>query len=147
VWHVLRDFNSHTAWHPAIAESRIEDGLPPDAVGAVRRFTLKEGGMLREQLLVLDDRRRELAYCLIEGPLPLFDYVATVRLRPVTDGNGTFWQWRSTFHPPRERQGEMVALVRDGIYRAGFRGLADHLEQFQQKREAVLLELRKNKEI
>jgi NADPH:quinone reductase-like Zn-dependent oxidoreductase len=148
VWHVLRDFNSHVAWHPAIAESRIEDGLPPDAIGAVRRFTLKDGGMLREQLLVLDDRRHELAYCLIEGPLPLFDYVATVRLRPVTDGNGTFWQWRSTFHPPRERQDEMVALVRDGIYRAGFRGLADHLEQFQQKREAVLRpELRKNKEI
>jgi NADPH:quinone reductase-like Zn-dependent oxidoreductase len=127
VWRVLRDFNGHLAWHPAIATSRIEDNLPGDTVGAVRCFTLKQGGMLREQLLVLDDRRHELTYCLLEGPLPLFDYVATIRLKPVTDGNATFWQWRSTFRPPRERQDEMVGLVRDGIYRAGFRGLADHL--------------------
>ena len=127
VWRVLRDFNSHFAWHPAIAASHIEGGLPADAVGAIRCFTLKDGGMLREQLLVLDDRRHELTYCLVEGPLPLFDYVATIRLKPVTDGSGTFWQWRSTFHPPREREAEMVALVGDGIYRAGFHGLADHL--------------------
>lgn len=127
VWRVLRDFNSHVHWHPAIATSEIEDSMPPDAVGAVRRFTLEDGSLLREQLLSSDDARHELSYCLLEGPLPLFNYVATIRLKPVTDGGRTFWQWRSTFEPPAERRDEMVALVRDGIYRAGFRALASHL--------------------
>ena len=129
IWHVLRDFNSHMVWHPAIAESRIEESMPSDSVGAVRCFTLKDGGMLREQLIMLDDAKRELAYCLMEGPLPLFDYVASIRVKPVTDGNRTFWQWRSSFRPPTERREEMISLVRDGIYRAGFGGLAAYLRR------------------
>lgn len=129
VWHVLRDFNSHVHWHPAIATSEIEDGLSADAVGAVRCFTLKAGGLLREQLISSDDATHELSYCLLEAPLPLFGYVARIQLKPVTDGNRTFWQWRSTFDPPAERREEMVALVRDGIYRAGFRALAAHLRR------------------
>ena len=51
VWAVLRDFNSHAQWHPAIADSRIEDGRRPDEVGCVRAFRLKDGGALREKLL------------------------------------------------------------------------------------------------
>lgn len=133
VWRILRDFNSHVHWHPAIAASEIEDGVPPDAVGAVRRFTLADGSLLREQLLSSDHAAHELSYCLIEGPLPLFNYVATIRLKAVTDGGGTFWQWRSTFEPPAAQREAMVALVRDGIYRAGFRALAGHLRGLQQR--------------
>ncbi|MDQ0313631.1 zinc-binding dehydrogenase [Amorphus orientalis] len=127
VWRVLRDFNSHVHWHPAIAASEIEGGLAPDAVGAVRRFHLADGAMLREQLIDLDDRARELTYCLIEGPLPLFDYVASIRLRPVTDTGSTFWEWRSTFRPPPGERDALTALVRDQIYRAGFRALGPYL--------------------
>ena len=43
VWRVLRDFNSHEAWHPAIASSRIEAGEAADIVGAVRAFSLRDG--------------------------------------------------------------------------------------------------------
>ena len=56
-------------------------------VGAVRHFRLADGGELREQLLSLSDEKRTLSYCLLEAPLPLMGYVATVRLKPVTDGN------------------------------------------------------------
>ncbi|WP_346911961.1 SRPBCC family protein [uncultured Roseibium sp.] len=38
VWRWLRDFNSHWDWHPAIAESEIENGLPADSVGACARL-------------------------------------------------------------------------------------------------------------
>ena len=33
VWKVVRDFNALPGWHPAIAESRIEEGRPADQVG------------------------------------------------------------------------------------------------------------------
>ncbi len=29
VWEVLRDFNGHDQWHPAVADSHIERGQPP----------------------------------------------------------------------------------------------------------------------
>lgn len=120
VWAILRDFNGHDRWHPAIAFSEIEGGEPVDAVGSVRHFRLKDGGELREQLLALSDKDRRLSYCLLEAPLPLMGYVASVRLKPVTDGNATFWEWRSEFNPPAHRRDELVKLVTEGIYQAGF---------------------------
>src|SRR6187399_400298 len=123
VWRVLRDFNGHDRWHPAIAASAIEAGAPVDMVGAVRRFRLADGGELREQLLSLSDEKHTLTYCLLEAPLPLMGYVATIRLKPVTDGARTFWEWRSAFRPPEHRREELTALVRDGVYRAGFEAI------------------------
>ena len=102
--------------------ARSKARCPVDAVGAVRRFRLADGGELREQLLSLSDDKRTLTYCLLEAPLPLMGYVATIRLKPVTDGDGTFWEWRSEFRPPEHRREELTALVRDGVYRAGFAG-------------------------
>ena len=51
VWAVLRDFNSHDRWHPAVARSRMENDVAGDVVGGVRRFSLSDGAELREQLL------------------------------------------------------------------------------------------------
>src|SRR4051812_10577004 len=96
VWRILRDFNGHDRWHPAIASSRMESDEPSDRVGGVRDFRLKSGGRLREQLLALSDCEYSLTYCLLESPLPLMGYVATMRLKPVTDGNRTFWEWQSS---------------------------------------------------
>ena len=126
VWHLLRDFNSHAAWHPAIAASRIEAGESGDLVGAVRAFHLADGSLLRERLIALSDRNREMTYCLLAGPLPLDDYVATMRLRPVTDGDRTFVQWQSRFRPPPDRAEDLTRLVAEDIYEAGFRALQRH---------------------
>ena len=120
VWAILRDFNGHDQWHPAIAASAIEAGEPADTVGAVRAFRLADGGALREQLLELSDRHRRLTYCLLESPLPLMGYVATIRLLPVTDTDATFWEWRCEFQPPANRSAELVKLVAENIYEAGF---------------------------
>jgi NADPH:quinone reductase-like Zn-dependent oxidoreductase len=123
VWRVLRDFNGHDRWHPAVATSAIDDGRPADMIGAVRRFRLADGGELREQLLSLSDEGHSFTYCILEAPLPLMGYVATVLLKPVTDGDHTFWEWRSAFHPPPHRREELTALVREGIYKAGFEAI------------------------
>ncbi len=124
VWRLLRDFNGHEDWHPAIAESRIEGGLSGDQVGAVRRFALHDGAVLREQLLALSDRDHGFTYCILDSPLPLIDYVAQVRLKPVTDGRRTFWEWASTFRTPPGQEEELAGLVRRQIYEAGFAAVA-----------------------
>ena len=111
VWRILRDFNGHERWHPAVAESRIEEGRQADEIGCVRRFRLADGGILREQLLRLSDRERSFTYCILEAPIPLIDYVATVRLKPVTDGQRTFWDWQSSFRTPAGEEKALVGLV------------------------------------
>ena len=120
VWAVLRDFNGHESWHPAVAESRIENQNPADKIGAVRNFRLEDGGVLREQLLALSDREHSFSYCLLDTPIPLFNYVAHVALKPVTDGNRTFWQWRSSFTTPEGREEELQRVVGEDIYMQGF---------------------------
>src|SRR5690242_15982700 len=120
VWAILRDFNGHERWHPAVAESRIEDGRRADEIGCIRRFRLVAGGELREQLLRLSDREHSFTYCILEAPIPLIDYVATVTLKPVTDGTRTFWEWRSSFRTPPGEEAALAALVGEQIYEAGF---------------------------
>jgi len=127
VWEVLRDFNSHLDWHPIIATSEIEDGLAADQVGCVRNFTLKDGNALREQLLTLDDHNHVSTYCILDSTIPLQRYVATVRLKPVTDGRRTFWHWQSTFATPPGRERELVDAVGNGVYEAGFVALREYL--------------------
>jgi NADPH2:quinone reductase len=129
VWAVLRDFNSHAAWHPAVAESTIEGGEPADQVGCVRRFTLRDGNLIREQLLALSDEDHVSTYCILDATLPMRRYVATVQLKRVTDGERTFWHWQSTFDVPRGREREFEALVGGGVYEGGFQGLQAHLRR------------------
>lgn len=128
VWALLRDFNGHDQWHPAIATSAIERSLPSDLVGCVRRFKLQDGGELREQLLTLSDIEQCFSYCLLDTPVPLFNYVAHVNLHPVTDGDQTFWQWKSRFTTPQGRENEMADLVAKNIYEAGFEAIRTQLE-------------------
>jgi len=131
VWAVLRDFNSHHLWHPAVVRSRMEDDLGGDVVGGVREFSLTGGAELREQLLRQSDRDYTLTYCILDSSLPLLDYVATLRLKPVTDGSRTFWDWRSQFRAPQERAAELQDLVGRKLYETGFAGLRTFLAQQQ----------------
>jgi NADPH:quinone reductase-like Zn-dependent oxidoreductase/uncharacterized protein YndB with AHSA1/START domain len=127
VWAVIRDFNSHDQWHAVVDQSRIEAGEKSDQVGCVRSFTLKNGNHIREQLLTLDDREHRSTYCIVEATVPLQRYVATVALKPVTDGNRTFWHWESTFATPPGRERELREMVAQGVYEAGFENLRRHL--------------------
>lgn len=134
VWDILRDFNGHDRWHPAIASSHIEGNEPATRVGAVRNFRLQDGSLLREQLLSLSDQNRSLRYCLLEAPIPLMNYVAELRLKPVTDGIRTFWEWSSSFDPPLRRRDELVRLVTHDIYQAGFAAVRRLLERQEGRR-------------
>ena len=137
VWAVLRDFNSHAHWHPVVADSYIEDGLPADQVGCVRNFRLADGNVLREQLIALSDTDYVSTYCILDTTIPLIDYVATVRLKPVTDGTRTFWHWESTFATPPGRERELTEQVGRNVYEAGFEALRRHLAESRDRGAAV----------
>jgi NADPH:quinone reductase-like Zn-dependent oxidoreductase len=129
VWAVLRDFNSHEAWHPVVSRSAIENDEPSDQVGCVRSFTLRDGNHIREQLLALSDTDHISTYCILDATLPMRRYVATLQLKRVTDGDRTFWHWQSTFDAPRGRERELAELVGKGVYEGGFEGLRAFLRR------------------
>ena len=123
VWKVLRDFNGLPAWHPGIAESRIENGEPSDKVGCVRDFRLRNGDRIREKLLGLSDFDLFCTYSILESPMGVENYVATLRLTPITDGERTFAEWTAEFDCPPEREAELVSSIGGGVFQGGFDAL------------------------
>ncbi|WP_422370574.1 SRPBCC family protein [Hoeflea sp.] len=128
-WDVLRDFNGHDQWHPVVADSAIERGYASDRVGCVRRFHLVDGSELREKLLTFSDAEMAFSYCLLDTPVPLLNYVAHVRLSPVTDGDRTFWHWESRFDTPPGREDELAQMVGENIYQGGIDAIRALLEE------------------
>lgn len=127
VWAALRDFNTFDRWLPPVKKSAIERGQPSDKIGCVRRLVLAGGEELREQLLTLSDLEQTMSYCLLDTPIPLFNYVAHIRLLPVTDGDRTFWQWECRFTTRPGEEAAMTQLVAEDIYRAGFESIRKEL--------------------
>jgi hypothetical protein len=125
VWAVVRDFNALPQWTPFVADSRIEGGLPADKVGCVRNFRLKDGGIIRERLLALSDYDFECSYSILESPMGVENYVATLKLTPITDGNRCFCEWWAEFDPPFGKEAELADSIGQGVFQAAF----DHLKQ------------------
>lgn len=123
VWERIRDFNGMPRWHPRIRDSRIENGEPADRVGCVRDFHLQNGDRIRERLLGLSDYDMFQTYAILESPMPLTDYVATLRLTPVTDGARTFAEWTAEFECAREVAEDLVSGIGGNVFQAGFDAL------------------------
>jgi NADPH2:quinone reductase len=129
VWEILRDFNGHESWHPAVAASRLEEDASGDLIGAVRDFRLADGSRIREQLLALSDRDTSFAYCILEASVPLRNYVAEVRLRPVTSDRTCLWQWRAHFDASAADREQLSRFIAQDIFEAGFRAVRVMLER------------------
>jgi hypothetical protein len=126
VWARIRDFNSLPLWHPAIADSRIENQEPSDRVGCIRHFHTRDGGMIRERLLALSDYDYTCTYEILESPMGVANYVATLKLTPVTDGARTFAEWSTEFDCAEGRESELTELIGGGVFQGGFDALKRH---------------------
>ena len=123
VWAVIRDFNGLPTWTPFVADSRIEANLRADQVGCVRAFRLNDGGRIRERLLALSDFEFSQSYAILESPMGVEDYVATLRLLPITDGGRTFAEWSATFRCAPAREADLVNQIGRTVFLAGLQAL------------------------
>ena len=127
VWEKVRDFNGLPSWHPAIADSRIELQQPADKVGCIRNFTLRDGGRIREQLLALSDYDFSMSYSILESPMGVENYIATLKLTPITDGNRCFAEWTAEFECAPELAADLVDGIGNNVFQAGFDALKRQL--------------------
>lgn len=123
VWAVMRDFNGLPQWHPMIRDSRIEEGQASDRVGCIRNFHRHDGGLIREQLLELSDHRHSLIYSILDSDMGVTDYVATMRLRAVTDGDSCFAEWSARFDSAPDREQELRQMIGHDVFCLGLRAL------------------------
>jgi hypothetical protein len=59
----------------------------------------------------------------------MFNYVAHVRLLPVTDGDRTFWHWESRFTTRPGDEERLTQMVGEEIYQAGFEAIRKHMRE------------------
>jgi hypothetical protein len=123
LWSRIRDFNALPLWHPLIADSRIENNEPADRVGCIRHFHTRDGGMIRERLLALSDFDYSQTYEILESPMGVADYVATLKLTPVTDGNRSFAEWSAEFDCETGRERELSETIGNGVFLVGLNAL------------------------
>ncbi len=127
VWSLIRNFNGLPDWVPGITDSMIEDGLDPDVVGCVRSFYTQDGSHIRERLLTLDDAHHSFAYNFEKPAFPVRNYIATVRLMPVTHTDHTFAEWEAVFDEAPGDEGKYVEIISRDVFAAGWAALQDKI--------------------
>ena len=130
VWKLVRDFNGLPKWHPGFSRSHIEGGLREDTVGCIRNFDIADGGgTIREKLLTLSDPDYTMTYSILDAPLPVADYVATLKLYPITVGNKTLGTWSAEFRVTDGREADVVDRVANGTFGKAFEVIDKLLRQ------------------
>lgn len=121
VWQVLADFGGIGAWGPGIVSCKLEGS----GVGAVRAVEMPGGAVMEERLETLDDAQRTLQYAIIGGPLPVDDYLATVKVSE--QGSGCRVDWGARFTPPEGVPADAIAGGINGAYAGMLDALKKHL--------------------
>lgn len=117
VWKIVGDFGAAARYLDVVERCELQHRS-----GSTERWLhLRGGGLVHERLVLACPHDRALRYTIVESPLPVADYVSTVRVDEVDDRHCRV-SWSATFDP----QGADETQARDAIaaiYRMGFDGL------------------------
>ena len=126
IWPLIADFNGLPKIHPAITASELEQGASETAVGVIRKITLPDG-FVRERLVKLDVDNHELHYAIIDGIMPVTDYLAVIKLTQKDDGT-TLAEWWADFNVVEGQDLQEVAQnVSEGVFATCLQHIAQHV--------------------
>ena len=114
VWKLIGGFNALPDWHPAVENSELTQE------GQTRTLSLAGGGTLVEKLEKVDDGARTYTYSIVDGPLPVANYTATIKVSG--EGDNSTIEWSSEFEPAGAPEQDAMKAI-EGIYQAGFDNL------------------------
>ena len=95
VWNLVKRFDGLVNWHPAFSGSPLVKGKDGQ-VGAVRALTLKDGPTFTEELIAFNEQGMTYTYDIVESPLPIDHYQASLTVKANTAGGSTV-TWIGTF--------------------------------------------------
>ncbi len=118
VWDLIGGFNALPNWLPIVERSEVEEDKPNRTT--IRKLHLVRGGTVVERLTEQDDDEKVYSYEILESPLPVKGYKATIRVRE--DGNGSEVEWTSDFEAEGASNEDATKAVQD-IFDTGFQNL------------------------
>ena len=113
IWERIGDPAKLSEWHPAIEKTETLDG------GRKRVNTVVGGGLVCETILEQADRHH--TFRIDDSPLPIDNFVATIRVREEGEGACSV-EWDATFEAVGVPDHEAVELNR-GFFQAGLDAL------------------------
>ena len=115
LWDLVGNFGGMPDWHPAVESCELEDG------GRKRTLNLLGGGKIVETLEHVSDDEWLFTYAIVDSPLPVANYTATIKVHKEDDGRSRL-EWSSEFAAAGVPESSAVESVQ-GIYQAGFDNL------------------------
>ena len=116
VWAVIGKFGELAEWHPAASASSAET-----VGGEVRRtIVVGDGARLVEKLENQDDTAFTYSYSILEGPLPVDDYLSVLSVEAAETGSVIHWSGKFVAKGAPDEQAESVI---GGIYDMGLNAL------------------------
>ena len=117
VWQKLSDFGAIADWMPGVKSCDVKG----EGVGAVR--TLATGPVkIVEKLEAIDEVGRSLSYSLVEGPMPLRNFLGTIKVTETGPARCSV-DWSAVFDLPDGLSEAKVAPGLKGGYGGGLKAL------------------------
>lgn len=114
-WKKIGDFCAIQIWHPSVSKCEQTD----EAGTTYRTLTATDGGTIKEKLVEQTDT--SYTYEIIESPLPVDNYRATISVS--ADGDATRVDWKGSFDAKGQSDAEAETVIRE-IYEAGLKQIA-----------------------
>ncbi len=121
VWALIGGFKAIDRWHPGVVASTLLG--TGSEIGDIRVLTLNKELSIVEQLEFYDQNAMTLRYQILESPLPIANYHATLIAKDAAKGM-TEIIWNSSFKAVGASDEEAKKIISD-IYLAGFESLND----------------------
>lgn len=116
VWAAVGDFCAIKDWHPAVAAcEQVEEGGD-----TYRILTLGDGSKIKEKLTDTDDT--SYSYIIVEGPLPVKNYEATLEVNEDDEPNKVEIVWAAEFDADGTEDAKAEEII-TGIFTDGVGGI------------------------
>jgi len=130
LWKIVGNFGSLATYMDGVDSVSVEG----DGVGSIRTIHLADGASAVETLESHDDETMTLSYSSQEGPLPVEDYLSTMRVTAIDEGRSRL-EWSSKFKAKGASDADAKSTL-SGVYQTGFDGLARVLGPDEKEAEA-----------
>jgi carbon monoxide dehydrogenase subunit G len=122
VWRKLSDFGGLAGWMPGVKNCEVKG----QGIGAVRTLALGPVKIV-EKLESLDEDACRLSYSLVEGPMPLHNFLATIEVTE-TSPSSCRVDWSAAFDLPEGVSEEQIAPGIKAGYGGGLKALKPLVE-------------------
>ena len=127
VWALVGGFKAIDRWHPDVTDTTLVGTGKQQ--GDIRILTLENKETIVERLDFYDENTMTFQYRILESPLPIENYTATLSVIYV-DVNMTEVVWKSSFDTANISDDEAKQIIK-GIYSTGFQSLIDIFKKIE----------------